>query len=186
MTGLAALWLPILLASVLVFVASSIIHMALPWHRGDYPALPDEDQVRGALRRFAIPPGDYMIPRASSMDEFRTPQFAEKLAQGPVMIVTVLRNGPFSMGRNLTLWFAYCVVVSILAAYVTGRALPEGASYMRVFQLAGAVAFAGYALALWQMWIWYHRALGTTIRATIDGLLYALLTAGALAWLWPR
>lgn len=33
MTGLSALWLPILLSAVVVFVASSIIHMALPWHK---------------------------------------------------------------------------------------------------------------------------------------------------------
>jgi hypothetical protein len=36
------------------------------------------------------------------------------------------------------------------------------------------------------MTIWYRRALGTTIRSTIDGLVYACLTAGAFGWLWPR
>ena len=37
MTGLSALWLPILVSAVLVFVASSLIHMASPWHKSDYP-----------------------------------------------------------------------------------------------------------------------------------------------------
>ena len=45
MTGLPALWLPILLSSVIVFVASSIIHMLLPWHKSDYPKVPNEDRV---------------------------------------------------------------------------------------------------------------------------------------------
>ena len=36
MTGLSALWLPILLSAVLVFVASSLIHMASPWHKSDF------------------------------------------------------------------------------------------------------------------------------------------------------
>src|SRR5258707_326032 len=32
MTSLASLWLPILVSAVVVFIASSVIHMALPWH----------------------------------------------------------------------------------------------------------------------------------------------------------
>jgi hypothetical protein len=32
MTGIDLLWLPILLSSVIVFLASSLIHMVLPWH----------------------------------------------------------------------------------------------------------------------------------------------------------
>ena len=186
MTGLSALWLPILLSSVIVFVASSIIHMVLPWHKTDYPKVPDEDRVRDALRPFAIPPGDYMVPRCEDSKELRTPEFAEKLNQGPVIVMTVLPNGQWSMGRNLGLWFLYCAVVGVFSAYVAGRALPAGASYAHVFQFVGATAFIGYALALWQMSIWYRRAWSTTIKATIDGLIYALLTAGTFGWLWPH
>ena len=186
MTGLSALWLPILLSSVIVFVASSIIHMVLPWHKTDYPKVPDEDRVRDALRPFAIPPGDYMVPRCDDTKELRTPEFAEKLNQGPVIVMTVLPNGQWSMGRNLGLWFLYCAVVGVFAAYVAGRALPAGASYAHVFQFVGATAFIGYALALWQMSIWYRRAWSTTIKATIDGLIYALLTAGTFGWLCPH
>ena len=57
MTGLTALWLPILLSAVLVFVVSSAIHMVSPWHKSDYPRVPDEDKLRDALRPLAIPPG---------------------------------------------------------------------------------------------------------------------------------
>jgi hypothetical protein len=35
------------------------------------------------------------------------------------------------------------------------------------------------------MSIWYHRSWGTTLRYTVDGLVYALLTAGIFGWLWP-
>ena len=185
MTGLTVLWLPILLSAVIVFVASSVIHMLLPWHRSDYPKVPDEGPVRDALRPFAIPPGDYMMPRCDSPAEMKTPEFAEKLKEGPVIVMTVLPNGQFSMGRNLVLWFVYCIVVGTFAAYVAGRALPHGASYAIVFRLVAATAFAGYALALWQMSIWYRRALSTTLKATVDGLIYALLTAGTFGWLWP-
>ena len=37
-----------------------------------------------------------------------------------------------------------------------------------------------------QMAIWYRRAWNTTVKSTIDGALYALLTAGVFGWLWPR
>jgi hypothetical protein len=105
MTGILELWLPLLIASVIVFVASSIIHMALPWHKSDYPKIPSEDKVMDSLRPLAIPPGDYMVPRCASQKDMRTPEFQEKLKQGPVMVVTVLPGGGFSMGRNLALWF---------------------------------------------------------------------------------
>jgi hypothetical protein len=186
MISLAALWLPILLSAVVVFVASSVIHMMTPWHKGEYPAVPNEDAVMKALRPFAIPPGDYMMPRAGSMEAMKSPEFLEKQKQGPVLIMTVMPNGPWTMGKALTNWFLYSAVVSLFAAYVTSHAVPAGASYLEVFRFAGATAFASYSLALWQMRIWYHRALRSTITSTIDGLLYACLTAGVFGWLWPR
>ena len=37
------------------------------------------------------------------------------------------------------------------------------------------------------LWLpWYRRAWTTTVKPTVDGLIYALLTAAAFAWLWPR
>jgi len=185
-TGLHALWLPILLSSVIVFVMSSLIHMASPWHKNDYPKLPSEEKAMDALRPLAIPPGDYMVPRPSSRQDLRTPEFLEKLNKGPVMVVTVLPNGPWSMGRNLTLWFLYLVVVGLFSAYLAGRALPPGAPFRHVFRFAGTAAFLGYSIALWQMSIWYRRAWSITIKATVDGLIYALATAATFAWLWPR
>lgn len=186
MTGLLALWLPILLSAVIVFAVSSAIHMVSPWHKNDYPKLPNEDQVLDALRPFAIPPGDYMAPRPTSMEDMRSPAFMEKRKRGPVVVMTVMPNGPVTMTEALIQWFVYALVVSALAAYVAGRALAPGAEYLSVFRFVGTVAFVGYAVALWQMSIWYRRAWNITIKATIDGLIYALLTAGAFGWLWPR
>lgn len=186
MVGILALWLPILLSAVIVFVVSSIIHMASPWHKNDYPRVPNEDQLRNAVGPLAIAPGDYMVPRPASREEMRSPQFAEKVNQGPNMVLTVLPNGPWSMRRNLTLWFLYAFVVSAFAAYVAGRALPPGSPYLAVFRFVGTTAFIGYSAALWQMSIWYRRSWSITVKATVDGLIYALLTAGTFGWLWPR
>ena len=56
MTELHALWLPIVLSAVIVFVVSSVIHMFTPWHKGDYSKIPNEDRVMDALRPLNIPP----------------------------------------------------------------------------------------------------------------------------------
>src|SRR2546428_655024 len=101
MTALPSLWLPILVSSVLVFVVSSAIHMASPWHKSDYPKLPNEGRVMDALRPLAIPAGDYMMPRASNRQEMRSPEFAEKMKKGPVMMLTVWPGGSMAMGTHL-------------------------------------------------------------------------------------
>lgn len=186
MTSLAALWLPILLSAVIVFVASSIIHMALPWHRSDYKRLANEDAFMDSVRSLGVPPGDYIVPLAGSMQAMKSPEFQEKMNKGPIMVMTVSPPGPPSMGRSLVLWFLYSIVIAIFAGYIASRALPPGAHYLKVFRFVGATAFLGYALGLWQFWIWYRRSLLTTIKGTIDGLLYGLLMAGTFGWLWPH
>lgn len=185
MTELGALWMPIVVSAVLVFVASSIIHMLLPWHAGDYAPLPKEAEARAALAPMAIPPGDYMVPRAMSMKDMDTPEFKKKLEEGPVMVLTVMPNGPMTMGASLAQWFLFSLVVGVFAAYVAGRALPPGADYLAAFRFAGVTAFIGYALGAWPMSIWYKRKWSTTIKSTVDGLVYGLLTGGAFGWLWP-
>lgn len=186
MTPLTALLLPALIAAVIVFVVSSIIHMATPWHRSDYNKLPNEDAVMAALRPFNIPPGDYMTPRPDSMQDMKSPEFAEKRAKGPVMIATVMPSGPFTMGKTMAAWFVYLIIVGLFAGWVAASALAPGSTYRQVFHFVGIVAFVGYTLAMWPMSIWYRRSVITTIKMTIDGLLFALLTAGTFGWLWPK
>lgn len=56
MVSLASLWLPILVAAIGVFVTSSIIHMATPWHHGDFASVPGQARVIDALRSFNLRP----------------------------------------------------------------------------------------------------------------------------------
>ena len=186
MVPVTSLWLPILVSAVIVFVASSIIHMVLPFHRGDLKTVPREDEVMTALRAFNIPPGDYAVPHPASMKDMRSPAFLEKRAKGPVLFMTVVPGGPMSMGPSLMLWFLFSVVVSLFAAYIASRALGPGAPYLDVFRFAGTTAFLGYSMGFVPQSIWYRRSWVTTIKSMIDGLLYGLLTAGTLGWLWPR
>jgi|SRR5688572_15940991 len=182
MVPLTSLLLPIVLSAVLVFIASSILHMLLPYHRKDFAPLPNEDAVRDVLR---VPAGDYATPYAASPEVTKSPEFARKMKEGPIVFMTVLPPGSWNMGATLGKWFVYCLVVSLFAAYVAGRARGPDAAYLDVFRFTSSSAFLGYALALWQGRIWYRRSLRYTLTTTFDGFLYALLTAGVFGWLWP-
>lgn len=185
MVTIASLWLPIVLSAVFVFAVSSVIHMFLNWHANDVTAVPNEDGVRKALGPMNIPPGDYMVPHAGSMAAMKSPEFNDKLVQGPVISMTVMPNGPMNMGKSLGMWFVYSLVVSVFAAYVTSRALGPGAHYLSVFRFAGVTAFAGYSLGQLQNSIWWGRKWSSTIKSVVDGLIYACFTAGAFGWMWP-
>lgn len=185
MVPVLSLWLPVLISAVLVFVVSSVIHMVLKYHKGDMGACPEEAKVMDALRPFEIPPGNYVLPCASDSREMSTPEFVEKMNKGPVAFMTVLPNGPFSMAKNLWMWFGYSVLVGGFAGYAAGLTLGPGADYLTVFRVVAAVSFAGYSLAILQNAIWWYRGWGYTLRTMFDGLIYALLTAGTFGWLWP-
>lgn len=185
MVSLGSLWIPILLAAVLVFVASSLIHMVLKYHESDFGRVPNEDQVAAALRPLSIPPGNYVLPKAADMKERKTPEYQEKLKRGPILMMTVWPSGPLGMGKQLAQWFGFCVLVGIFAGYLASRTLGPGAEYLSVFRVTGTIAFAGYGLALLQGSIWYGRRWSVTLKSVADALVYALLTAGTFGWLWP-
>jgi hypothetical protein len=186
MTSMSALWLPILLSSVIVFFVSSLIHMFSPWHKSDYAKLPNEDQVMDALRPLVTGPGDYMMPKPTSMEEMKSAEFRAKVERGPRVIMTVTPGGPMTMSREMIMWFVYLIVVNVLTAYVAAHALPPGAQSHPIIRFTGLVSFIAYASALWQLSIWYRRSWGITFKATFDSLIYGVLTALTFAYFWPH
>lgn len=185
MIELSALWLPILLSAVFVFIVSSVIHMATPMHKKDMCGMPNEEDVGAAMRKAGLKPGDYMMPWAPDMKACSSPEFVEKFKRGPVAMITVLPNGSMNIGKSLMQWFVWCLFVGVYVAYVSGLALAPGAEYMAVFRMAGAVAVLAYAFTNICNSIWKGTSWGTTSRFVVDGVLYGLTTAGTFAWLWP-
>ncbi len=186
MVSVLSLLIPIVLSAVFVFIASSVIHMFTPWHKGDMQAFPNEDAVAKALRPLNIPPGNYGLPKPASMKDMGSPEFQAKMKAGPVAIITIRPSGEMKMGSNLVQWFLYSIVVSLFAGYIAGVAFGPGTEYLRIFQVAGCVAFVGYAMGSPQESIWWSRPWGNTLRNMLDGLLFGLLTGGTFGWLWPR
>jgi len=185
MVPLTALWLPIVLAAVIVFVASSIMHMVLPYHQGDYRQIPEEEKVVAALRGAGLTRGLYMFPHCTHKN-MKSPEVVEKFKQGPVGMITVAESGAPAMGKFLVMWFVYCLIIGYFTAYLTGRVVAPGTAYLAVFRVAGTAAFMAYGVGNLSNGIWKHQPWGMAIKESIDGLVYALLTAGTFGWLWPR
>lgn len=108
-----------------------------------------------------------------------------KFEKGPVALVTVFPKGAPNMPKHLTLWFAFSVLVSFVAAYVARHTLQPGADGMLVMRITGTVAFAGYALSHLSDSIWKGQPWAVTLRYAVDGAIYALLTGLTFRLMWP-
>lgn len=185
MAFLAALWLPIVLSAVIVFVASSVMHMLLKYHNSDYRKLPDEDKIFAAMRPANLQPGLYVFPHCTHQD-MKSPAMTEKFKQGPVGFLTLRPNGPPAMAQFLIQWFVFCLVIGFFVAYLTAHTVAPGVRYLAVFRVAGTAAFLAYGLGNLSNGIWKGQPWSSVIKEVIDGLVYGLLTAGTFGWLWPR
>jgi hypothetical protein len=180
-----SLWLPVLVAAVVVFVASSILHMVVRHHRADYSRLTDEDGIGAVLRKERLSPGLYVIPYCSDMKQMKDPAFMKKYEEGPVALISVLKNQAPPMGKLLGLWFVFCALVSFFTAYVARNTLDFATDGMLVLRITTAVAFAGYGLGAIQDSIWKAVPWSNTLRFVADALIYASLTGLVFMWLWP-
>jgi hypothetical protein len=185
MVHLSALVLPIVLSTLFVFIASSVIHMLLPYHRTNYHQLPDEDKVLGVLRGLNLRPAIYTFPYCTHQT-MKSPEVVEKFKQGPVGFMSVMPSGAPKMGKFMGLWTLFCLLVSIFAAYLACHTIASGAPYRRVFRIVGTAAFMGYGFGPMVNSIWKAQPWKMTFMEMFDGLIYACLTAGTFGWLWPR
>lgn len=183
MSVLMVLWLPILVSAVIVFIASSIMHMVLPYHHNDYSQLPDEDKIRAALRAANLKRGFYVFPYCTHK-EMNSPAAIEKYKEGPVGFLNIMPSAPPAMPKFLGQWFVFCLIVGYFVAYITAHTVPPGAHYLAVFRVAGTAGFMAYGLGHLSNGIWKGQLWSTVIKEVIDGLVYGLLTAGTFGWLW--
>jgi len=183
MVPLTMLWLPIVVSALFVFLASNILSMALPfWHRSDFAKLPDEKTVLDALS--AAKSGQYMVP---SLDWGKiTPEQRAEMHRAPMALLLLRNPATFNVGKILTLWFFYAIVISIFVGYLTGLARPAGTPYLEVFRVAGAAAVLAYTFRTIPEGIWFGKPWRIVFKEMIDGTIYGLLTAGAFGWLWPK
>jgi len=186
MVTLIQLWLPILLSAVSVFIASSLIHMVLQWHKSDYHGFSNEDEVRKAMLAGSPGEGIYAVPYCSDMKQMGSPEMLAKFKDGPIAKIILRRGQVPGMGRPLVQWFVFCLVVSVFCAYLAGLVLAPGTPPWAVFRVVGTAAFMGYAFYAIPNSIWFGLPWSAAFKDMIDGLVYALATAAVFGWLWPH
>lgn len=181
--SIASLWLPIVLSAVAVFFASFLAWMVIGHHKSDYKKVTDEGEMLEAVRRQNLARGSYSLPHCDP-SEMKDPEVAKKFDVGPVGMLTILPNG-FNMGKSLIQWFIYSLYIGVVTAYLCCVHLEAGAEYLKVFQTSGTTAFLAYTTALVPQSIWKGQLWGSTVKELIDATVYALLTAGIFASMWP-
>lgn len=182
MEFLTDLWLPIVLSAVAVFIVSSLVHMVLQIHKGDFKKLPGEDKILEAMR--SVPPGAYMFPMADSMKEMCSPAMIEKMKTSPVGSIVMRPSGAPSLGKALFQWFVFSLGISLLVGYICSLCIPKSADFATVMRVASAAATLGYGFSHLQDSIWKGVSWNISVKFLFDGLLYGLATGAVFAWRW--
>jgi hypothetical protein len=179
---LSQLWLPIVASAAAVWIVSALAWMALPHHKKDHDALPDEKGFQDYLKSAGIGPGVYGFP---DFKNCKGEEAKAKWASGaPMGLLTVW--GRISMGRNMLLTFLVYLVVSVFIAYLGAAALSRGDSCRHVFRVLGTAGILAYSFAFLPNGIWFGMKPRTMVLNVIDGIVYGLVTGAIFAWLWPR
>lgn len=184
-TPMTELWLPILIAAVLAWISSSLIHMLLKYHNGDYQQLKNEDEVAAAIRNGSPDKGVHSLPYCLDMKEMADETMQKKFADGPVAFVTVFDNGMPNMPKLIGQQILYFLIGCTLIAYCAALMLAPSAEYLTVFRVVSSVAFLAFGWGQVPFAIWYGHKWSTSAKFLLDALIYALIVAGVFAWLWP-
>ena len=186
MTAIGSLWLPILVTAVLIFIASSLIHMVFKWHNSDYRKLANEDDVRAAIRAGSPAPGQYILPHCQDMKDMGGEDMKKKFIEGPIAFMTVRKNGPPEMGACLFQWFVYSVAVATLCGCLAAGAVGFGvANAHQGGHIVGVASFLAYVGGSVQMGIWMGKPWGSVAKDALDGLIYATISAMTFMYMWP-
>ena len=185
MSEMLPLWLPILATAILIFIASSLIHMVFKWHNSDYGKLANEDDIRAAIRASAPPPGQYVLPHCLDMKGVQSEAMLKKFTEGPVAFVTVKKNSPPTMGSALSLWFIYCIAIAAIACAIAVYAFGMNANPQRAGCMVGLVSFLAFSGGSVQMGIWMGKPWGSVAKDVLDGFIFACIAAATFWWLWP-
>jgi len=183
MVSIAELWLPILVSGVAVFVTSAIIWMALKYHNKDIQTMPQEGEFYDAIKAMSIKPGLYMFPGCHGVD-IKSDPYKSRWQSGPWGIITIAGKQP-NFGLNLLRCFIAYLVISAIVAYLTGIGVAPGAEYMEVFRFAGTAALLGHCFGGLANDFFLGKPARFIVTGLIDGVVFALVTAGVFAAMWP-
>ena len=184
MTEFTSLILPIIVASVAVFVWSFLAWMVFGHHKADVKRLENEDGAVDLVK--GVAPGDYLVPTWSGLnlkDPAVKDAFMEKYARGPWALVRV-QNKPNFL-KNLVLTYLVFLVICAIVGYILSATLAPGTEYLRVFRIAGAASLLGFAFGGLSNDIFFGKPARFVVTDLFDSVCYTLIAAGIFAAMWP-
>lgn len=179
------LWLAILLAGFLCWMASALVHMLIKYHNSDYKELENEDEVSAALNAGSPAPALYTMPYCSDMSAMEDDAMQKKFADGPVAMITVLPSGMPAMGKLLGQQILFFIFGSALIAYLAAMSIGVGADSMLVFRQVFVASFMAYGWAQIPFSIWMGQPWSNCLRYLVDALIYAVITGVIFSLFWP-
>ncbi len=210
MDFLSHLWLPILVAGVVVWIASAVAWMAIGHHKKDRDAVPHEQELMDTITRLGLKPGNYGFPDFCQHDALPRKERMEALKKlydrHPQGLLRVW--GPMNMGVNMLVTFLFYLVTSTVIAYLAWAALPHGGAevpgagagaqaaaqaggaaashiFWKVFQVVGTAGILAYCFATFPHDLWFQKKRRAMLMDWVDGVIMGLITGAVFAWLWP-
>ena len=178
---LQSLWIPIVVATVALFLASFLSWCVLPIHRKDWVKLAKQDEFMQAVRNCDVPVGSFMFPAGDSPAETKSEEHRKKWEAGPCGVLTIF--GKVNMGRNLGLTILYFLVVNFCLAYLATIALKPAANFMEVFRFVSTAGLMTFLAAIVQQAIWFHNRI---VGHILESIAYAAISGAVFAALWPK
>ncbi|MFT3685677.1 MAG: hypothetical protein QM783_12250 [Phycisphaerales bacterium] len=182
-----ALWLPILLSAVTVWIVSTIAGLPFLHHKNDFVGLPtaQEDAFMEFLRSSGIKPGNYLFPDFRTREAMESEKVKKTLEHGPVGHLS-LWTPPLSMGAKMMGTLAVYLVVSALIGYLASVTLAKGAEFGKVVQVVGTAGVLAYSFAFIPSAIWFGAYKRSIVAGVVDGIVCGLVTGVIFAWRWPH
>lgn len=184
MTPLTALWLPILVSGVAVFILSALMWMVMPHHRKDFSRLTDEDGLMKLLRD-RVSPGQYSFPHCDGHANMKDPAWQEKQKLGPNGLLYIVPSGPPKMGKALVLSLIHNLGVAAVVAFIAAHTLGPGSDAMVIIRVVGPATVLAYCGARFADGIWMGHSWRAVATQVFDGVVYGAVTAVIFALLWP-
>lgn len=181
----SSLWLPIVAASVALWIYGALAWMVLPQHKKDFKRLPDDDKVLDMVRGLNLPPGTYGYPNFVSHSEAQKPEMKAKFEKGPMGTLSVWTTP--NMGVNMALNFVFYLVACFLIAYLAAAAgVPRGAGFGKVMQVVGTAGVLAFSFSAIPGMIWFQANKPAIVSHVFDGVVMGLITGAVFALLWPK
>ena len=119
------LWLPVLVGTIALQIASTLAWMVLPHHFGDHQKLVAESALMELISEKKISAGSYMFPYPDSADQMNSKEHQDRYNKGPRGTIHVY--APANMPLNMLKTLCYFFVTVGTIGYITHIACPPGA-----------------------------------------------------------